>query len=235
MKYAPVGDAALTVQFENVISLEVNRAVQSFAAVIERQHLTGVSQLIIAFNSLAVCYDPLKISYSELVHTLQSLESSEFAIPSLQGRTLHVPVVFGDEFGPDLNDVARQSGLSPEDVVQRMTSRSYYVYMVGFIDGLPYCGDLDEPLRLPRRPNPRIKVSKGSVAISGGQTTVYTVDTPGGWHLLGWTPMKLFDAALSQPCALAAGDEVRYISITEEESKHWDEHRQREWDRQWNG
>ncbi|NJJ41943.1 5-oxoprolinase subunit PxpB [Paenibacillus apii] len=234
LKYVPLGDQTLVVQFESKISIEINRGVQAFANLINSRKISGIIQTIITFNSLAICYDPVRISFNKLADTIRGLEdqiSEDHAIPS---KTIHVPVVFGGEYSPDLDEVSARTGLSPEQVIQTIYSKPYYVYMVGFVDGTPYCGDIDERLVLPRRSNPRVKVRKGAVSIAMNQTSLYTIESPGGWHLLGWTPMEIFNPYQERPCALVAGDYLQYVPISAGESERWDDQRQREWDRAWN-
>jgi inhibitor of KinA len=232
--YIPMGEQAVVVQFENVLSIKVNQHVRSFARVIEDNGIKGIRQLIPAFNSLAVCYDPIVIDYKSLVdklHTLEGYITEDFKADS---KVVHVPVVYGGKYGPDLEDVAEQTGLSPEEVVKIHHSQPYLVYMVGFIAGYPYCGDIDDRLVLRRRSNPRLKVEKGSIAIANKQTGIYTIASPGGWHLLGWTPMETFNPYHEPPSMLLAGDYVQFIPISAEKAEQWNEQRQREWDKEWN-
>jgi inhibitor of KinA len=234
INYVPLGDQTLVVQFENILSIEVSRTVQSFAHIIEQQGIPGVTEMIITFNTLAVCYDPIKITYDKLLGKLQALQENNLQSEDIAGKKVYVPVVFGGEYGPDLEDLSKQVGLTPEEVKQRLYSKPYYVYMVGFIAGSPYGGEIDEQLILPRRSSPRVKVRKGSVAIANKQTTIYTIDAPGGWHLLGWTPMEIFNPYREPPGLLLSGDYLQYIPITADEAERWDRHRQREWDQEWN-
>jgi inhibitor of KinA len=234
LNYVPLGDQTLVVQFENILSIRVSRSVQSLAHLIEQQAIPGVTELIITFNTLAVCYDPIKITYSKLLDKLQSLEGHTFQSEETASKNVYIPVAFGGEYGLDLEDVSKQVGLSPEEVVQKLCSQLYYVYMIGFIAGSAYGGDIDDQLVLPRRSSPRVKVKKGSVSIANKQTTIYTINSPGGWHLLGWTPMEMFNPYREPPGLLLAGDYIQYIPITADEAERWDNQRQREWDLEWN-
>jgi inhibitor of KinA len=232
--YVPLGDQTLVVQFENILSIQVSRSVQSFAQLIEQQRIPGIIDLIITFNTLAVCYDPIRITYDKLLAEVQALEEHTVQTEQTASKKLYVPVAFGGEYGLDLEELSMRIGLSPEEIVQKLYSKPYYVYMVGFIAGSPYGGDIDHELVLPRRSSPRIKVKKGSVAIANKQTTIYTIDAPGGWHLLGWTPMEIFNPHREQPGLFLAGDYIQYMPITADEAERWDNERQREWDREWN-
>jgi inhibitor of KinA len=232
--YLPMGEQVIIAQFEHVLSIRVNRCVQSFANVITQQKIPGVVQCIPAFNSLAIAYDPLVIDYYQLVETLQSLESYIREETEVANKVIHIPVVYGGKYGPDLEDVAKTTGLTVEEVVKIHQSPKYLVYMVGFIAGFPYCGDIDDRLVLPRRSSPRLKVDKGSVCIANKQTGLYTIASPGGWHLIGWSPMETFNPYDEPPSLLKGGDYVQFIPITAQEAEQWSEQRQREWEREWN-
>ncbi len=233
ISYAPLGDHTLSIQFEPVISVEANRHIHAFADLIRKHCVPGVLQTIVTFHTLALKYDPAILLYEELVERLRLLEPLIDRTGESHGRLIHIPVAFGGERGPDLEDVAAASRLSPERAVELLTGRSYHVHMVGFIAGLPYCGEIDSRLALPRRSSPRVHVPRGTVAIADRLATVYTIDSPGGWHLLGWTPMLLFDPYRDPPGLLAAGDSAHFVSIGEEAAQSWDEDRQKEWDERW--
>jgi inhibitor of KinA len=229
-----MGDQALIVQFENVLSIRVNQRVRSFAKVIEINNIIGIKRLIPAFNSLAVCYNPITINFKELVHRLKELENFISEDINSQSQKVYIPVAFGGEYGPDLKEVSQQTGLSPEEVIDILQSKPYLVYMVGFIAGFPYCGDIDKRLVLRRRSSPRLKVPKGSIAVANDQIGVYTIESPGGWHLLGWTPVETFNPYREPPSMLVAGDYIQFVQISADEAQRWDEKRQREWDQEWN-
>jgi inhibitor of KinA len=232
--YVPMGDQVVVAQFENVLSIEVNQRVRAFARLIEQKQIQGVRQLIPAFNSLAIHYDPLVVDYDTLVDKLTALSHALSQGDATQGRIVHIPVVYGGKYGPDLEDVARLTGLTTDEVIDIHLSRAYLVYMIGFIAGFPYCGDIDERLVLPRRANPRVRVEKGTICIANRQTGIYTIASPGGWHLIGWTPMETFNPYHEPPSLLLAGDYVQFVPITASEAERWDEKRQREWEQQWN-
>lgn len=200
-----MGDQAIVAQFENKLSLQVSRSVQSFAHLIKKSELIGIKHLLPAFNNLTICYDPTIIEYHKLIDKLRSLE-----------------------------EISRRSGLSSEEVIKLLHSKPYFVYMIGFIAGYPYCGDIDERLALPRRSNPRIKVKKGTIQIVNQQTGIFTITAPSGWHLVGWTPMEMFNPNVDPPSMFRGGDYVQYIPIDAGEAENWNEQRQREWDQKWN-
>jgi inhibitor of KinA len=231
--YAPLGDRTLSIQFEPVISVNMNRRIHAFATIIREQNIAGVIQTVITFHTLAVVYDPAVLLYDELEQRLRQLERQMDATGEQYGQLVHIPVAFGGEFGPDLAEIAAAAQMLPQQVVQLLAERSYYVHMIGFIAGLPYCGEIDERLVKPRRSSPRLHVPLGSVAIADRLATVYTIDSPGGWHLMGWSPMLLFDPHRDQPGLLAAGDSVRFVPIEAREAMAWDAERQKEWDERW--
>lgn len=229
-----LGDQVVVVQFENEVSAEVNQKVRSLASNIERAGIKGITELIPTFNSLAVCYDPLTISFPKLIDKLEQLNADSKAEGEQRSKTVHIPVVYGGEYGPDVEEIARIKGLTTEEVIRLHHSRPYLVYMVGFIAGFPYCGDVDERLAVPRRANPRLRLPKGTIALANKQTGIYTIASPGGWHMLGWTPMETFNPYRNPPSLLLAGDYIKFEPITAAEAEGWDERKQREWDQTWN-
>lgn len=234
LSYVPMGEKTIIVKFEDILSPEVNNRVRSLSRLISERNITGIERLIPAFNSLAVCYNPRLIKFQELVEELKVLESSMTLANDTESKKVYIPVVYGGTYGPDLEEVAEQTNLSPNDVVEIIQSKPYLTYMVGFIAGFPYCGDLDERLILPRRSSPRIKIPKGSIAIANEQIGLYTISSPGGWHIIGWSPMETFNPYHEPPSVIHAGDYVQFVQISPEEAEAWDEQRQREWDQTWN-
>jgi len=168
-----------------------------------------------------VVYDPLRKAFDQLRGEI--LELHQATDPSLvpEPKTLSVPVVYGGEYGPDLDWVAGFHKISPEQVVTLHTGTTYRVYMIGFTPGYPYLGELPEALATPRRETPRTVVPQGSVAIAQRQTGIYPVQSPGGWHILGWTPIRLFDASQWPPTPLEMGDRVRFFPIHKEDIHRW--------------
>jgi len=211
-RIAPLGDAALTLTFATELSGAARRAVMAAAHFIERRRLSGVLELVPGYVSLAVHYDPFEIDYATLREQLSSLLHAVPPVAAAErGRTVTIPV---DYDGPDLGEVANRVGLEPAEVVVRHTRVEYEVVLLGFVPGFAYMGPLDPKLVLPRRPSPRPRVPPGSVAIGGEQTGVYPAATPGGWHLLGRTAVRLFDPARDPPALLRVGDRVRFVAET---------------------
>ncbi|KAB7667797.1 5-oxoprolinase subunit PxpB [Bacillus sp. B1-b2] len=229
-----MGEQMVILQFEDILSIENNQTVQYYAKMIKSLQIKGVRDVITAMSNLTILYDPILISYEQLTHELQQMELKDINSSKQKSRTVHIPVVFDEQYGPDLPEIAKITGYSVPEIINMICAKSYYVYMIGFIAGLPYMGDLDERISIPRKANPRIKVPKGTVAIANRMTDIYTMESPGGWHLVGWTPMEIFDVTNHPPNVLLAGDFVKYEPITAEHAKSWNAQVQKEWDSLWN-
>ena len=205
---APLGDSAVLVTFGSAIDREVSRRVHALAQALTSARLRGVTDVVPAYTSLAVYYDPLLVGESEVSARLLELASSDLADAHAGSRpVVTIPVRYD---GLDLSSVAEACGLSVAEVVARHSGIEYFVYMMGFAPGFAYLGDLDPALRVPRRASPRTRVPRGSVAVAGGQTAVYPHDTPGGWHLIGTTDVAMFDPGRDPPSLLRSGDRVRF-------------------------
>ncbi len=209
--FLPSGDAALLVTLGDRINLDANRRTHALAAALVNKPLPGLGEAVPGYTTLLVHYDPLALDYEQVLEWVQARlgESSAALLP--EPRRIEVPVIYGGAHGPDLEFVAQHNHLSPQEVVRRHTARDYPVYLVGFTPGFPYLGGLDETIAAPRLPSPRLRVPAGSVGIAGQQTGIYSVDSPGGWRLIGWTPLRLFDPAREPPALLAPGDVVRFV------------------------
>jgi inhibitor of KinA len=219
--FRAMGDRALLVELGEGIHPLVNRKVREIFFGLERHPLEGILEMVPCYRSLMVVYDPLRIRRTALERRIR--EDCEKADPSMisEPKMLEVPVVYGGEFGPDLEWVARYHNLTPEDVVRLHTGATYQVYMIGFAPGFPYMGELPDALATPRRETPRLAVPGGSVAIAQKQTGIYPVQSPGGWQILGRTPLRLFDASRWPPTPLETGDMVRFIATEKEEVPAW--------------
>jgi KipI family sensor histidine kinase inhibitor len=216
-----MGDRAFLVEMGDQIDPSINEKVRELFLKLDRRPLEGVLELVPSYRSLMVVYDPLRTGFERLREEILRLHQA--ADPSLvpQPRTLSVPVVYGGEHGPDLEWVAGFHKISPEQVIALHTGTTYRVYLIGFMPGYPYLGELPEALATPRRQTPRTAVPQGSVAIAQRQTGIYPVQSPGGWHILGWTPIKLFDANQWPPTPLEMGDRVRFFQIQKEDIERW--------------
>ena len=217
LRLLDAGDAAFTVEFGDTIAPALLAAVQALDAGIARAQaaggLPGLIETMPTFRSLTVFFDPLRTGRAELIEALQPLFTAAEHAPPVDGRHWRLPVCYEGEAGPDLAATAAAAGLSPDEVVALHSGTEFRVYMLGFMPGFPFMGDLPERLRLPRRTEPRVRVPAGSVAIAGGLTAIYPWESPGGWHLLGRCPVRLFDAAAESPSLLAVGDRVRFEPV----------------------
>ena len=212
------GDAAFTVEFGNAIDPRLLAAVNALDAAIARLHeeggLPGLVETMPTFRSLTVFFDPLATGREALLAALQPLLAAAEEAAPLAGRRWRLPVCYEGEAAPDLAETARTLGVGEDEVIALHSGTEYLVYMLGFLPGFPFMGDLPERLRLPRRAEPRLRVPPGSVAIATGLTAIYPWESPGGWHLLGRCPVPLFDARRDSPSLLAAGDRVRFAPVS---------------------
>jgi KipI family sensor histidine kinase inhibitor len=211
------GDAAFTIEFGDAVDPKLLAAVGALDAALARRRaeggLSGLIETVPTFRSLTLLYDPLATTRAELAAELEPLlAEAEHAAPAA-GRRWRLPVCYEGEAAPDLDEVARAAGIAADEVVALHAGTEYVVYMLGFLPGFPFMGDLAAPLHLPRRAEPRLRVPAGSVAIATGLTAIYPWESPGGWHLLGRCPVPLFDAARAAPALLAAGDRVRFEPV----------------------
>lgn len=232
--YYPMGDRAIVAQFENIISIDVSRKIQSFLHMIKKQDMKGITELLPAYNNLTIVYNPVVIKYDELIMELKKIERDISDDVKVESKTIHLPVAFGGEYGLDIDEIAERADLTSEEVITMLHSKKYYVYMIGFIAGYPYCGNIDEKLRFKRRANPRMSVKKGTVQIADKQVGICTMDAPSGWHLAGWTPMEVFNPHHLPPGLLNAGDYVKLEPVSTEFVQSWDEEKEKEWNREWN-
>lgn len=211
-RVVPVGDRGLLVEFPPELSPETNALVRGTDAVLAR--LPGVIETVPAFRSVLLVYDPLAVTFDELVERAHA--AARAARPPAEdiGPLIEVPVIYGGAYGPDLEAVAQSVGIPQAEVVRLHTEPTYRVYMLGFSPGFPYLGLLPAPLRLPRRASPRLRVPAGSVAIADAFAGIYPQETAGGWHVLGRTPLRLFDPSRADACLLRPGDRVRFVAVS---------------------
>jgi len=217
-KYLPFGDSALLVEFGDAISLELNRKVTALDEAILKAGVQGVEELVPTYRSLLVRFNPLRTTYEQLVFHIKEIEEKlTESTMKVEGRKITVPVVYGGGYGPDLGRVARYHGLIEEEVVKLHSGREYRVYMIGFVAGFPYLGEVPEEIATPRLETPRLKVPAGSVGIAEKQTGIYPCDAPGGWQIIGRTTLELFDSLRQPPALLEPGDIVKFEPISEEQ------------------
>ena len=216
-----MGDRSLLVELGNEISPAVNQRVQELFTAMDIGRVAGVRELVPSYRSLLVIYDPLSISTDDLRRSIgdicQHIDQADLPEP----RTVEIPIVYGGARGPDLESVAQYHGITPQDVIDYHIRPTYRVYMIGFTPGYPYLGELPDEIVTPRRDTPRTIVPKGSVGIAQRQSGIYSVESPGGWQIIGWTPVELFDPKGQPPSLLTMGDRVRFHQISEEEATQW--------------
>jgi KipI family sensor histidine kinase inhibitor len=217
----PFGEAAFLVELGGEPDLTVNARVHALAAALDTAPPPALRTLIPAYTSLLVEFDPLVVDPAVVETAIYSTVERPLAAGARPGRPRIVPTVYGGKYGPDLDAVAALVGLTPSEVVARHAGSEQTVYMLGFAPGFPYLGDLPPELSVPRLETPRERVPAGSVAIAGRQTGIYPCATPGGWRILGRTPIRLFDERRDPPAYLAPGDRVRFAPIAPSE---WERH-----------
>ena len=211
------GDSSVLIVFGDAISAETNQRITSTVQLIRAQRIEGIVDMIPAFVSLLINYNPLVISYDALKKRLEKLLQVETKASETVKRVFEIPVCYGGEYGPDLNNIADHAGLTEEEVVKIHTSCDYLIYMLGFLPGFCYLGGLDERIHTPRLATPRLKIPAGSVGIGGSQTGIYPMDSPGGWQLMGKTPVKTYDPQRETPILVQAGEYIRFVRIDEKE------------------
>ncbi len=217
INYKSAGDQALIAEFGNKISKEINEQVRAFAYLLEQQGLEGILETIPAYRSLMIHYNPLVIEEKALITLLKEREKGLEGLEMPSPLITEIPTIYGGEYGPDLKGVAKHAGISEEEVIKVHSSGEYLIYMLGFTPGFPYLGGMDPRIAAPRLNNPRKKIPRGSVGIADTQTGIYSLDSPGGWQLIGWTPVVLFDPGKKQPFLLKAGDYIKFCPINHEE------------------
>lgn len=213
-RFATLSDRALVVHLGDQIDMSTFRAVRSLARQLEGQPPEGMIEFVPAFTTVAIYYDPLRSSEAELAFCINDLTTRFDLSADAPPRVVEIPVCYGGEFGNDLKFVAKQANLTPEEVIEIHSAGDYLVHMIGFAPGFPYLGGMSPRIATPRRETPRVKTPAGSVGIAGEQTGVYPIETPGGWQLIGRTPLALFRPQETPPTLLLPGDTVRFAPIT---------------------
>lgn len=212
VRFLSAGDTALVVEFGDRIERGLSEAVLRLASRIRAAAVAGVVETVPSYRSLMVHYDPLRTGYQVLADTLGNLlDGGGAAAPS--GRRWRLPACYEAPHAPDLAEVAGRTAMPAADVVRLHAGTEFHVYMLGFVPGYPYMGDLPGALVLPRRADPRVRVPPGSIAIASTMTAIYPIESPGGWHLIGATPVRLFDPGRERPALLAPGDKVCFEPV----------------------
>ncbi|MEC5423279.1 5-oxoprolinase subunit PxpB [Virgibacillus sp. C22-A2] len=215
--YKASGDSAILMSLDEDINEKTNKRIVSLANRIERDADGYFEEVIIGFRTLLVQYNPLKVSYHSAVEKLTYLESVSGNSTEQERRHIEIPVLYGGEYGPDLDSVAQLNSLSPEEVIKIHSEASYLVYFLGFTPGYPFMGGMSKEIATPRLDSPRISIAPGSVGIANDQTGIYPVESPGGWRIIGQTPLQLYNFKKEQPFLLGAGDYVTFRVILNDE------------------
>ena len=215
---SPVGDCAISIDFGQVIDPKINRHIRQTIERIQALQLDGIIELVPTYCALLVQYDAMLYSYADMCNIIEPTFSESVTDNDNETVTvIEIPTVYGGEFGPDLGFVASHNNLSEEEVIAIHSGTDYLVYMLGFIPGFTYLGGMDPRIATPRLSSPRTLIPAGSVGIAGEQTGTYPSDSPGGWQIIGRTPVTMYDMSKEQAALLSAGDYVRYVPIDEQE------------------
>jgi KipI family sensor histidine kinase inhibitor len=216
-----MGDRGLLLEFGDEISREINEKVRRMALAVQAEAIEGIIETVPTYRSLLIIYNPVILPIEDLKERLKRMEKGLQQTPLPEPKLTRIPVVYGGNYGPDLEEVAKYLHASPEEVVQLHCSKPYLIYMIGFMPGYPYMGELPQALVTPRLKTPRLLVPKGSVAIAQRQTGIYSMESPGGWQILGRTPVELFHPEKDPPALLQMGDFVQFYQISEKEFHNW--------------
>jgi inhibitor of KinA len=211
------GDSAMIIKTGDDISVKTNHSVRKLLFLFENQKIEGIIDFIPSYNELMICYNPEIVGSQKLLHILHSLEADIDTIILPESWVIHVPVLYGGDAGPDLPEVASFSNLSENEVIQIHCSASYYVYMLGFTPGFCYLGGMDQRISTPRKHTPRLRIPEGAVGIADKQTGIYPIESPGGWQIIGKTPLRLFDPLRKPEFLIEAGDYIQFFQVSSDE------------------
>jgi KipI family sensor histidine kinase inhibitor len=217
MQIYPASDCALCVEFGNEISPHLNAQVRSLAQSLSAKPIAGVFSVVPAYASLLVCFDPMRVSALRVERVLCRRAKEAGNAEDKAGNVMRIPVCYEDEFAPDMEAVSAHTGLSAREIIERHTKPMYRIYMLGFLPGFPYLGGLDPALETPRLETPRVKIPAGAVGIGGSQTGIYPLESPGGWRLIGRTPLRPYAPERTEPFLYRAGDLLVFYAIDKTE------------------
>lgn len=215
-KFLSSGDSAITVEFGNEISAEINACVHALDKAVHEKNIPGIIETVPTFRSLLIIYDPCITGGEKLKAKIAKLCRDLKASSENRKKIIEIPVLYGGEYGEDLKDVAKINNLTEEEVIKIHSGMDYLIYMLGFLPGFAYLGGLDDRIKTPRLQNPRTKIHAGAVGIGGEQTGIYPLASPGGWRLIGTTPVKPYDPERAEPILYSAGDYIRFVPIDKE-------------------
>ncbi len=213
-KIMVVSDNSIIIEYPAQISQEINRQIRYVTREISEKMADRIVDIIPAYHTVTVGYDCLKNDYRKLVQEIEEILSQTSADKDDQRDVVEIPVCYEEPYGLDIEEVCQIHNISREELIKRHTAPEYLVYMVGFTPGFPYLGGMDESLATPRKKEPRSKLPAGSVGIAGSQTGVYPIESPGGWQIIGRTPLKLFDPYREDPVMIKSGQYIKYVSIS---------------------
>lgn len=221
IEISQISETSALIEFGKEISPDINKKVRTFCSYLDKNPFTGMIEYVPAFASVSVVYNPLKMNSESPYEAIESilkdiLSKLDFTSPDKE-NIVEIPVCYGGEFGPDIDHVAKINNLTVEEVIKIHSEGKYLVYMIGFAPGFPYLGGMSEKIAAPRRETPRQVIPAGSVGIAGMQTGVYPIETPGGWQLIGRTPLKMFDLNGNPKSLLKSGDIAKFYPISYEE------------------
>ncbi len=218
MKLLLLGDSAVSAHFGEEICPEINQQVTALRDALEeavaKGEIQGLGELVPTYCALLINYDPLVLGYDELAAKLEELSQSLVIKSDSDRQVVEIPVAYGGEYGPDLAEVAAAHGMTEQQVIDIHSQPEYPIYMLGFVAGFPYLGGMSPEIATPRKESPRLKIEAGSVGIAGSQTGIYSVESPGGWQIIGRTPLKLYDTDREQPVLLSAGQYIKFKPIS---------------------
>lgn len=211
------GDTGIRVEFGNHISKEINKKIRGFCLLMENENIKGVREWIPSYTAVTLIYDPYLLSHGDLRRKVENLLEHLSDIELPPAEIIHIPVRYGGDDGEDLRFVAEHNQLTEEEVVSIHAGKPYLVYMMGFMPGFPYLGGMSGKIATPRLSKPRARIKAGTVGIAGEQTGIYPLESPGGWQLIGKTPVKIYEAGRKQPVLLKSGNYVQFYPVSEEE------------------
>lgn len=215
--FQPLGDSGVRMQFQRPVSPELNKIIRTFCRRLKKEKIDGVIEWVPTYDAVTVYYRPDEVTYDRACQVLANRLKEDFQVEKECSETVFIPVLYGGDVGEDLPKVGKINGLTKQEVIDIHTGTDYLIYMMGFLPGFPYLGGMSKSIATPRLDNPRNRVPAGAVGIAGVQTGIYPLESPGGWNLIGQTPVKLFDRNREQPFLYQAGDRIRFVPIDKEE------------------